>query len=271
MAAKQKTYEELDLSDDFMFGKIMRNPVCCKEMLERLLNIKIAKIKYPEDQKTIDISADSKSVRLDIYVEDEAETVYNVEIQTVNTGELPKRARYYSDMIDLNLIEKGITYKALNKSFVIFICTFDLSGRDFYQYTFENICREDTGLFLNDGVTKIFFNTKGKIGNISDEAKVFLRYIDGSQSDDDFVRRLDDEVKKARKNEEWRREYMTFLMRDQENLEEGRAEGRVEGEQATRVENAKTMLADGVDYKIVAKYSGLPLEEVEELAKLQPV
>ncbi len=64
---------------------------------------------------------------------------------------------------------------------------------------------------------------------------------------------------------------MTLLMRDQENLEEGRAEGRVEGEQATRVENAKTMLADGVDYKIVAKYSGLPLEEGEELAKLQPV
>ncbi len=206
-------------------------------------------------------------MRLDIYVEDDARTVYNVEIQAVNTGELPKRARYYSDMIDLNLIEKGTAYKALNKSFVIFICTFDLFGKAFYQYTFENVCREDTRLSLNDGVTKIFFNTKGEIGDISDDAKAFLRYIDRNQSDDDFTRQLDDEVKKAHKNEDWRREYMTLLMRDQENREEGRAEG----EHDARIENAKTMLADGVDYKIVAKYSGLPIEEVEELDELKPV
>ncbi len=60
---------------------------------------------------------------------------------------------------------------------------------------------------------------------------------------------------------------MTLLMRDQENREEGREEGRKEA----RMENAKTMLADGMDYKIIAKYSGLTLEEVEALAQLQPV
>ena len=38
--------------------------------LERILTIKISRIEYPKSQETIDISADAKSVRLDIYVED---------------------------------------------------------------------------------------------------------------------------------------------------------------------------------------------------------
>lgn len=53
-----------------MFSVIMRNPRFCKPFLERILNIKISRIEYPKSQETIDISADAKSVRLDIYVED---------------------------------------------------------------------------------------------------------------------------------------------------------------------------------------------------------
>lgn len=46
-----------------------------------------------------------------------------------------------------------------------------------------------------------------------------------------FVQRVDDEVKKAREHEEWRLEYMTLLMRDNEMREKGRQEGRQEGEE----------------------------------------
>ena len=77
--AKQKTWEELELKDDFMFAKVMRDPGLCKEMLELLLGLKISKIEYPEEQKTIDISYDRRSVRLDVYVQDEENTVYNVD------------------------------------------------------------------------------------------------------------------------------------------------------------------------------------------------
>ena len=58
----------------------LRNPKFCKPFLERMLGIKISRIEYPKSQETIDISADAKSVRLDIYVEDGKETVYNIEM-----------------------------------------------------------------------------------------------------------------------------------------------------------------------------------------------
>lgn len=138
-----KRFEELKLKDDFMFGVVMRNPKYCKPFLETILRIKISHIEYPKSQETIDIMADAKSVRLDVYVEDDKNTVYNIEMQTTLKDNLPKRMRYYQGMIDLNILEKGENYKNLKKSFVIFICTFDLFGLGRHVYTFENRCIED--------------------------------------------------------------------------------------------------------------------------------
>ena len=75
--AMVKTYEELELKDDFMFSVIMRDPRYVKPFLETILRIKIAKIEYPEVQKNIDIAAGAKGIRLDVYVEDEKHTVFN--------------------------------------------------------------------------------------------------------------------------------------------------------------------------------------------------
>ena len=106
-----KKYEELDITDSFMFAKVMSNKDLCKTMLEQILNIKIREIKYLDYEDTIQISLGSKGVRLDIYVEDDENTVFNLEMQTTKYEELPKRSRYYQDIIDLNLIEKGILTK----------------------------------------------------------------------------------------------------------------------------------------------------------------
>ena len=59
-----KTWEELEIKDDFMFAKVMRDKEICKKLLERLLQTKIRDIVYLEEQKAIDIEKDAKSVRL---------------------------------------------------------------------------------------------------------------------------------------------------------------------------------------------------------------
>lgn len=73
-----KTLKDLNLEDDFLFAKVMTDERICKELLEKLLNIEIEKITIPEDQKTINLLIGSKGIRLDIYVKDENNTVYNV-------------------------------------------------------------------------------------------------------------------------------------------------------------------------------------------------
>ena len=125
-----KKYEELDITDPFIFAKVMSEKELCKPLLENILNIKIRDIVYVDYEETIQMTAKSKGIRLDIYVEDDNNTVFNLEMQTTTYKELPKRSRYYQGIIDLNMIEKGESYDILKESYVIFICTFDFLKKE---------------------------------------------------------------------------------------------------------------------------------------------
>ncbi len=224
--AKQIKWEELSISNDFLFGKVMQNPELCKELLQRILpDLKIDRIEYPELQKSINMDMDARSVRLDVYVKDEKEVVYDIEMQVSNTKELPKRSRYYQSMLDLQLIDKGQLYDELKRSYVIFICPFDSYGKGRHIYTFENICKEDSSISMGDEAVKIFLNAKGTLDDVSDELKAFLDYVAGKKPKDAYVERLEEAVREAKKNREWRHEYMTLLMRDQENVKIGEKRG----------------------------------------------
>ncbi len=269
-----KSFEELEFKDDFMFGIIMRNPKYCKSFLETILGIKISDIKYPKTQETIDIAANAKGVRLDVYVEDGENTVYNIEMQITVSKNLPKRSRYYQGMIDLNILEKGEDYINLKRSYVIFICTFDLFGEGRHIYTFENRCIQNTNLVLGDETTKIILNTKGTMNDISPEMKNLLDYIDGQEASDEFTKELDTEVKNVKNNERWRVEYMTLEMRYRELLEQGREEGidigRSEGMEMgleqEKIQTALRMLHAGkLSSEEIALYTGLTIEKVSEL------
>lgn len=121
-----KKYEELTFTDDFMFCKILtNNPELCHELLELILGRKVGAFTRLDKQKPIEITADGKGVRFDVYSEDDSENVYDCEMQTSSDRNLPKRTRYYQGMIDLNLIERGADYEKLKKK----LCDLHLSIR----------------------------------------------------------------------------------------------------------------------------------------------
>ena len=137
-------------------------------------------------------------------------------------------------MIDLNAIEKGEIYRDLKESIVIFICKFDPFGKGLSKYTFENICNENKELYLKDGTSKVFFNTKDYYKERSEDAKSFLEYIEKeTTSENNFVKKIEQKIRNIKENKEWRAEFMTILMREQEiardNFEKGKIEGREEG------------------------------------------
>ena len=252
-------WEEIGLSNDFIFGKVMSDPELCKELLERILpGIEIDHIEYPELQKPIKEDVDARSVRLDVYVKDGKNTVYDIEMQKVNTRELPKRSRYYQGMMDLQLIDSGQPYKKLNQSYVIFICLEDVFGKNRHIYTFENICREDPEIKLRDGAIKIFLNAKSNLNDVSSELRAFLDYLGGKKSEDEYVQKLEKAVKEAKRNRKWRHEYMTLLMRDQENQEigeeRGRREGRLEGRREGQLEGELRKLVSQIRKKQLRGY-----------------
>ncbi len=87
----------------------------------------------------------------------------------------------------------------------------------------------DNSVFLDNRAVKIFLNASGGQDDVSRELKAFQDYVAGVESEDDFVKRVAEAVREAKKNREWRHEYMTLLMRDQENIEKGIEEGIEKG------------------------------------------
>ena len=107
---------------------------------------------------------------------------------------------------------------------MIFICTYDPFGKGRWVYTFENRCREDQSVALGDGAVKIILNTKGHVGEISDDLKALLRYMDSFVPEDSYTKALDSAVTDVRKDESFRREYMVLneLLRENQRLGEHR-------------------------------------------------
>ena len=233
MEHRIKTIDELTLMDDYMFAQVMRDTRHLKPLLQFVLQVPIAKIELIEPQKTEKEGYDSKGIRLDLYVTDEQGVVYNVEVQTTSKKHLPKRMRYYQSTIDISILRPGVDYKELRKTFVIFICNYDPFGRNRYVYTFENICREEPDLLFGDETVKVIVNTRGEIGEISEELKEVIRYLNDGTVSGQYSQELDTAVTAVKSNEERRLEYMTLAMHDmeirEEALEEGRQEGRQEG------------------------------------------
>ena len=224
----KKDYKDLKFVDDFIFCKILEtNPKLCKELIELILGIKIKDIKAVENQKTVDQTYDGKGVRFDVYLEDNTNTVYDIEMQTTLQKDLGKRTRYYQGMIDLNLIEKGVRYSKLKKTFIIFICLNVPFGGNLPVYTFNNICEENTAIHLNDEATKVIINANGNQTGLSQDMCAFLDFLQNKAPSSQFTKELQKAVEKAIDNPEWRQDYMTLLMRDQENQEFGEAKSMV--------------------------------------------
>ena len=226
MAYMIKPWEELTIQDDYMFKLIMSRKRICKKMLEKILKIQIQDIKYMEEEKTIKASYESKGVRLDVYVADENNTVFNVEMQVrqPDGDGLYRRTRYYQSIIDADLLASGMDYDELTDTYIIFICPFALLDDKRHIYTFRNRCEEDTAIVLTDGATKVFLSTKGELDDVTPDVKAFLDYVDGVISNDDFVQEIDREIKDVKTIEQERRSYMTYEMKMREERKEGRKE-----------------------------------------------
>ena len=78
-------------------------------------------------------------------------------------------------------------------------------------------------------------------------------------------------VSRVKADEEARCKYMIESLAIQDSKREGRKEGieigRTEGEHKKAVEDARNFLAEGITPEIVAKCTGLPMEEVQKLAE----
>ena len=277
-----KKWEDLDITDDFIFSRVMRNKKLCRTLLEMILKVKIGKIKFLTSHHAIRVEPNAKGIIMDVYLKDE-NRVINVEMQTSNQGDLARRARYYQAAADIDTTPKGSEYEDLKQNYVIFICTFDPFHKGKPFYTFQNLCLEHSEpIYLDDGTTKIFLNTNSKdLGNLDLELRLFYDYVKGNNAQSDFTQELDSSISRLKEEKEERKMYLTYTSRMMEcrrdGYEEGLFTGREEGisiglEQGLErgayqkaLETAKLLLNYGDPPEKVAICTNLPLDVVQGL------
>ena len=267
-----KPVDELTFTDDYMFGYVMRNEEICKGLLERLLQIKIERLEYPELQKSITPHYENKGVRLDVYVQDSTR-VFDVEVQNILDDELPTRTRYYQSMMDIDLLLKGKKYSELKECYVIFVCKDDFFGENLPCYSFSNLCHEKTNLELGDKTHKIIFNASSFSKEKDLERKSLLEYIRNKKSTSDFTKMIDQLVEKTKENQTFRGDYMAWGLAEQDaekrGYNAGIADGISQGAEQAKIDTAKKMLLNLIPVDVVAECTGLPLETIQKLAKTQ--
>ena len=226
-AYTRKAYKDLTFTDDYMFCRILENdPEICRRLLELILDKDISRVELVDAQHSLSITSDIHSVRFDVYLNDEEGTVFDIEMQTVNKMEIPRRSRYYQGIIDIDHLGSGMGYEDLPDSYIIFICTFDMFGRGLSRYEFEEICKDDPTLKLGDGTHKVFINALGKRDELSDDMMALLDYLCGEEPASDLTREIEERIVEAKSNRRWEREYVLFEEKLKKEREAGFAEGQ---------------------------------------------
>ena len=277
-----KRYEELTFTDDFMFCKVLeQNEELCRELVELILDTKIEIVKGIRRQQPIEITPDGRGVRLDVRMEGD-DTIYELEMQNGHRAELPKRARYYQALMDLDLMERGAKYTELQDSVLIFICTFDPLGRGRSRYIVKRTVEYEPDLPYNDGARIVYLSAlPGRKDELSDGLRAFLDYVGGEAPHSELTRRVDEAIRRARSQREWRKEYMLLSEIRDEGREEGRAEGReegraeglaegreeglTEGREIEREDLIRRIAGNGKSAEEIAEMTGLPLDTVLQM------
>ena len=275
----QEKWLETGIDNDFMFHCVMsKHPEICLKLLQMIFpELGITNVTITETQKEYEESPNVHGVRLDVYSEDSDNRAYDIEMQAMNRGNLRKRSRYNQSMMDRQQLIKSMDYSELKDSFVIFICNFDLFGLNRYVYVFENRCKDELNLKLEDGMTKVFINAKGTVGDITPELKKFLKMVSRHEATDDFTRRLQEIIDFFHMDDNTRDSYMTLEMKIleetkyarkialEEGLEQGLEKGRKQGLEQGKLLEIISCVKDGLfSEEVGAKRAGLSLEEFKK-------
>ena len=297
-----KTLQELNLLDRFLFSEVMADNEILEDVLEIILGHPVPLKDKAQAEKELRRTPQNKSVYFDVYGEDIRDVAYDMEVQQMNTKDLPKRTRYYNGMIDLNMLHLGEDYSQLKDAYVIMIMPFDLFGEGKYKYTFHMSCDEIPGLKLHDGATRIFLNTHGTDGKgVSEELIQLLRYFEQTTGENAAgshsrkIEKLQKRVEEIKQNEEVGIRYMNAFeekmwerregreegerigekrgkkigerIGEKRGEERGRKEGVAQGEKIKQREIARKMVEKNLDFVLIKEMTGLTEQELNALKK----
>lgn len=218
----------------------------------------------------------------DIKAQDKKGTWFNIEMQMLDQEYYAQRAMYYWARLYVSQLSSGINYDKLTKTIGINILNFDCLDEEKYHnvYKLKNI---ETEKEIINHLEIHFIELEkydNKLSTLMDRWVNFLKKAD-EYSKSKLPKELEEvpTIKKALEaletmylTEEERELYEGRLkwIRDEQIAiasaeKRGREEGMKEGVEKRNIEIAKNMLESGMEIDLVAKITGVSIEEIKKI------
>ena len=260
-------------TNHLVFALVMQDEDLLRELLRRVLpELNADRIHRCDEEitteKTVIANVDSKYVRLDVFAEGDSFWT-DLEMQRANEYNIPKRSRYAHAICDVAALNSGVSYSEMKSGYVIYLCCFDPFGAGLPVYRFEMVEDNNPELHLHDESYTIVLNSRAT-GNVPDELRQLFDYMNkGTVTEfDGFIQKLDESVALLNEGPE-RRRIMTYEQEIQMARLDAEAKGLEQGlEQGTTAERervAKVMKEEGLSDEVIAKCTGLMIEQIKEM------
>ena len=262
MIDKKSVLDHLRLLDDVLMVFVFDENIPAVELvLKILLQEQELSIQCVEVQKELR-NLYGHSVRMDVVARDAAGRQFDLEAQREKEKWLPQRLRYYSSMADTRMLDSGRNYGDLQDSYTIFIMENDIGKRGQPFYCFQ---RWDGASEMEDGSYLFYVNGEYEgddpIGRLMHDFRC-------TRAENMFYPELAERVKYLKDHTEGRH-FMSSILDEwkKEIVEETRKEAEQEAIEKNSREIACRMIEEKeLEDEKIAKYSGLPLEEVRKLS-----
>lgn len=231
----------LRLMDDYFFSEALNGKTAAVQYIVNTIlereDLKIISTKAQVEYK----SATMRSIKLDIWAEDENGAIIDIEIQRADSGAGAKRARFHSSMIDRTLLEKGQEFENLADTYVIFITENDKFKQGLPLYHITRTIKELGNTPFGDGAHIIYVN--GEFRDTAHPVGRLMHDFACTRADEMFNPLLAAEVRYLKETEGGR-----FIVANvfDEIRKEGIAEGRIEGKAEGRIETLYGLVKKGL-------------------------
>ena len=203
-------------------------------------------------------SATHRSVTLDVKATDSEGKLYNIEVQRSDRGSGVRRARYHSSALDHELLNKGDDFDKLVDTYVIFITERDKFRRGLPMYHIDRTIAELGHESFGDGAHIIYVNGEYRA---DDPIGRLMHDFSSASAKEMYYKTIAERVKYFKETEGGN----TTMCRAIETIAVRKFD---EGDRNRAIKVALAMLNDKVfPLDSIAKYTELPLSEIESLAK----
>ena len=270
LAAKEELLQQvrtMNLFNDTFTAVVFKDEGSCRHLVRELMQNPTLELIDFRTQDDIPQLL-NRSPRLDIVAQDDKGILYEIEVQRLEEPAPARRVRFYTSVMDSELLRKGVDYDKLPEVYLFYISEEDIwrKGRTKYEVQQSLICGDEAILYDN-GLHTIYVNAEIDDGTSLAKLMQYLKTAEAGDTSQGELSQYVNYLKSAEGGREKMGEFERYYR--EEGRKAGVEEGRKAGVEEGVIQSIKALMKNmKVSAQEAMRMLSVPPEEQEKLLSL---